>query len=290
MAQRERLGAFQELTKPGITRLVVLTSAAGFVMGTRTGVDLVGLLHAVIGVALVASGTNAFNQWWERDTDRYMQRTRGRPLPAGRLGPRDAALFAWLLSVTGVIYLAIAVNFLTAALALVTVTSYVLVYTPLKRRTTLNTLVGAIPGALPILGGWTAAGGEIDLGAITLFLVLFLWQMPHFLALAWMYRQDYLGAGFVMLSGADSDGRRTGRQAALYAAALLPVSIAPTLLGLTGPVYFVVAALLGAWLLAVGVRMMLQREASRAKQLFLVSIAYLPLLLSTMVFDKMLIP
>lgn len=284
-----RLQAFHELTKPGITKLVMITAAAGFLMGAAEGVNVLLLANTLIGVALVASGTNAFNQWWERESDARMRRTRNRPLPTGRITPREAAAFAWLVSVAGVLYLAVAVNRLTAALALVTVTSYVLLYTPLKRRTSLNTLVGAVPGALPILGGWTAAGGSIDTAALALFGVLFLWQLPHFLALAWLYREDYARAGIIMVSGRDPDGRLTGRQAGLYAAALLPVSLLPVLLGISGLVYFVVAVLLGALFLACSVAMAIRAGNSQAKRLFLVSIAYLPLLLGVMVVDRLLI-
>jgi protoheme IX farnesyltransferase len=244
------------------------------------------LLHTLIGTALVASGTNAFNQLRERDVDAHMRRTRGRPLPSGRLSPRAAALFAGTISVVGVAYLGWRVNALTAALAALTLASYVLLYTPLKRRTSLNTLVGAVPGALPILGGWTAAGGHIGVAALSLFWILFLWQLPHFLALAWIYREDYKTAGLAMLSVEDVDGRRTGWMVPLYALALLPVSLLPSLVGVTGPWYFLGAALLGIGFVAAGAAMLGRATPRGAWRVFLASIIYLPALLTLMVLDK----
>ncbi|HEX9393805.1 MAG TPA: heme o synthase [Gemmatimonadales bacterium] len=274
------------MTKPRITQLVLLTAAAGFYLGARGGVDPWLLLHTLIGTALVASGTNAFNQLRERDVDAHMRRTRGRPLPSGRLSPRAAALFAGTISVVGVAYLGWRVNALTAGLAALTLASYVLLYTPLKRRTSLNTLVGAVPGALPILGGWTAAGGHIGVGALSLFWILFLWQLPHFLALAWIYREDYKTAGLAMLSVEDLDGRRTGWMVLLYALALLPVSLLPSLVGVTGPWYFVGAALLGIGFVAAGAAMLGRATPRGAWRVFLASIIYLPALLTLMVLDK----
>jgi heme o synthase len=265
---------------------VVLTAAAGFYLASRQGVDLRLLVHTLIGTALVAGGTNAFNQVRERDVDARMRRTRGRPLPSGRITPGAAAAFAAVISVAGVAYLAVAVNLLTAGLAAFTLTSYVLLYTPLKRKTSLNTLIGAVPGALPIVGGWTAAGGELGAAVAALFWILFLWQLPHFLALAWIYREDYRLAGLAMLSVADDDGRYTGRMMLLYAMALLPVSLLPTLLGVTGALYFFGA--LGLGLAYAGVSALMTRAATppRARCVFLVSIVYLPALLTLMVLDK----
>ena len=244
------------------------------------------LLHTLIGTALVASGTNAFNQLRERDVDALMRRTRGRPLPSGRLAPRAAALFAGAISVVGVAYLAWRVNTLTAALAALTLASYVLLYTPLKRRTSLNTLVGAVPGALPILGGWTAAGGRIDVAALSLFWILFLWQLPHFLAIAWLYREDYLAGGLKMLGGGDEGGRDTARMVVLYALALLPISLLPTMLGVTGTLYFFGALVLGITYAAVGATLLTAATPARAWRVFFVSIVYLPALLTLMVLDK----
>jgi protoheme IX farnesyltransferase len=277
---------YLELTKPRITQLVLLTAAAGFYLGSAAGVDVRLLVETLVGVALVAGGTNAFNQLRERDVDARMRRTQGRPLPSGRVSPRAAGVFAGVISLAGVAFLAWAVNVLTAALAALTLVSYVLLYTPLKRRTTLNTLVGAVPGALPIAGGWTAAGGRLGPAAAALFWILFLWQMPHFLALAWLYREDYRRGGLAMLAVHDPDGRRTGRMALLYAAALVPVSLVPTLLGLTGAVYFFGALALGVGYAAASAALTAAATAVRARLVFLASIVYLPALLTLMVLDK----
>ena len=265
---------------------MLITAAAGFYLGSSGGVDVRLLVHTLIGVALVAAGTNAFNQVRERDVDARMRRTARRPLPSGRLSPRAAARFAALISVAGVAYLAVAVNLVTAGLAALTLASYVLLYTPLKRKTTLNTLIGAVPGALPIVGGWTAAGGALGPAVAALFWILFLWQLPHFLALAWIYREDYARGGLAMLSVSDPDGQRTGRMVMLYAMALLPVSLLPTLLGVTGPVYFFGALALGLAYAGVSVAMTRAATTARAWRVFLVSIVYLPALLTLMVVDK----
>ena len=265
---------------------MVLTAAAGFYLGSGARVDLGLLVHTLLGTALVAGGTNAFNQLRERDVDGRMQRTRGRPLPSGRVTPGAAAAFAGVISLAGVGYLALAVNLLTAGLAALTLTSYVLLYTPLKRKTSLNTLIGAVPGALPIVGGWTAAGGELGAAVAALFWILFLWQLPHFLALAWIYREDYRRGGLAMLSVEDPDGRHTGRMALLYAMALLPVSLLPTLLGVTGPLYFFGALVLGLAYAVVAAVMIRAATTPRAWRVFFVSIVYLPALLTLMVLDK----
>jgi len=265
---------------------VLLTAAAGFYLGSRSGVDVGLLAQTLVGVALVAAGTNAFNQVRERDVDARMRRTERRPLPSGRVTPRAAGVFAGVISVAGVAYLALAVNLLTAGLAALTLASYVLLYTPLKRKTTLNTLIGAVPGALPIVGGWTAAGGAIGPAVAALFWILFLWQLPHFLALAWIYREDYRRGGLAMLSVSDPDGRHTGRMVLLYAMALLPVSLLPTLLGVTGTLYFFGALALGLAYAGVAVAMIRATTAARAWRVFLVSIVYLPALLTLMVVDK----
>jgi len=283
------LRPYLELTKPRITQLVVITAAAGFYLGSRDGVRLGLLAETLLGTALVAAGTNALNQLRERDVDSRMHRTRGRPLPSGRLSPRAAAVFAGAISLMGVSYLAWAVNLLTAGLAALTLLSYVCLYTPLKQRTTLNTLVGAVPGALPIVGGWTAAGGKLGPAVLALFWILFLWQLPHFLALAWIYRDDYRRAQLAMLTVDDSDGRRTGRMILLYALALLPVSLLPSVLGLTGVVYFFGALGLGILYVVAGATLVRGATAPAAGRLFLVSIVYLPALLTLMVLDKTLV-
>jgi heme o synthase len=280
------LVAFLELTKPRITQLVLLTAAAGFYLGAPAGVDLRLLVPTLVGVALVAAGTNAFNQVRERDVDARMRRTQGRPLPSGRISPRAAAWFAAVISVSGVVYLAVAVNLLTAALAAVTLVSYVLLYTPLKRRTTLNTLIGAVPGALPIVGGWTAAGGALGPAVAALFWILFLWQLPHFLALAWIYREDYRRGGLAMVSVSDPAGHETARLALLYAVALVPVSLVPALLGVTGTLYFYGALLLGLGYAGAAVALGRAVTTARAWRVFLASIVYLPALLTLMVLDK----
>ncbi len=244
------------------------------------------LIHTLVGTALVAAGTNAFNQLRERDVDALMHRTAARPLPSGRLTPRAAGAFAGVISVGGVVWLAAFVNLTTAALATLTLVSYVFLYTPMKRRTSLNTLVGAVPGALPIVGGWTAAGGAPGPAVLALFWILFLWQLPHFLALAWIYRDDYRRGGLVMLGVDDEDGRRTGRMALLYAAALLPVSLLPSLLGVTGAWYFFGALALGIAYAAVGATLVRGATAKQAWRLFVASIIYLPSLLTLMVLDK----
>jgi len=275
-----------ELTKPRITQLVLLTAAAGFYLGARGHVDLLLLANTLLGTALVAGGTNAWNQIWERDVDARMARTRRRPLPSGRLAASHAMWFASAITAVGVIYLGVTVNLLTASLAALTFASYVLLYTPLKRRTSLNTLIGAVPGALPIVGGWTAAGGNLDVAVAALFWILFLWQLPHFLALAWIYREDYRAGGLKMLSVADDDGRDTGRMALLYAMALLPISLLPTLLGVTGAWYFFGALALGLIYVAAGTGLLVAATPARAWRLFFVSILYLPALLTLMVIDK----
>jgi protoheme IX farnesyltransferase len=249
-------------------------------------VELALLANTLLGTALVAGGTNAWNQIRERDVDARMVRTRRRPLPSGRVTIRDAIWFASAITVSGVAYLALTVNLLTAGLAALTFASYVWLYTPLKRRTSLNTLVGAVPGALPIVGGWTAAGGRLDTAVIALFWILFLWQLPHFLALAWLYREDYRAGGFKMLSVSDQGGSDTGRMAMLYALALLPISLAPTLLGITGAWYFFGALALGLAYVAAGTGLLVGATPGRAWRLFFVSIVYLPALLTLMVVDK----
>lgn len=274
-----------ELSKPRVTQLVVLTTAAGYYLASRAPLRLGVFAATLVGTALVAAGTNAFNMIRERDTDAHMVRTRNRPLPAGRVSPRAAVVFATVSAAVGLGTLAWLVNLTTAGLAALTLVSYVWFYTSLKTRSTLNTLVGAVPGALPVLGGWTAAGGALSPQAFALFWTLFLWQLPHFLALAWVYREDYRSAQLRMLSVEDVGGRRTARMALLYAVALVPVSLLPTLLGVTGSVYFWGALALGFGYVAAGVLMWIDVNR-RAWAVFLVSIVYLPALLTLAVLDK----
>ena len=240
-----RLADFVILTKPRLNLLVLVTTVASLYLAAPGGVPLAVLLHTVIGTALVAGGAAALNQALERDTDRLMSRTASRPVPDGRVRPGEAAAFGLVLSIVGLIELAATVNRLSAVVAGLTLASYVLVYTPLKRRTSLATVVGAVPGALPPVIGWTAAGAPMTLEALVLFGIVFFWQMPHFLAIAWLYRDDYARAGIPLLPVLEPDGRRTGHQALLYAAALWPVSLMPTVVGLAGAPYGLVATALG---------------------------------------------
>lgn len=274
------------LTKARITALVLVTAATGYVLGTPGRIDALDLLALLLGVGLASGGAAALNQVYERETDARMRRTASRPVPAGRISPRAALAAGCLLSAAGVAWLAIAVNPLTGFLGLLTVVLYIAVYTPLKPRTSLNTLVGAIPGAIPPVLGWTAATGAVGLGGWALFSILFLWQLPHFLAIAWMFREDYARGGFPMLPVIDPGGASTGRQAALYNLALIPVSLTPTLLGLAGGVYFFGALLLGVLFLACGVAMALDRGPRSARRLLLASVTYLPILLVLLVLDR----
>lgn len=283
-----RASDFFALTKPRIVLLVLLTAAVGFYLAAPPEVGMILFVHTLVGTALVAAGSSALNQVAESDVDALMARTSRRPLPAGRLTRPASAAFAATLGALGTGYLAVLVNPLTAGLAVATLASYVLLYTPLKRRTSLSTLVGAVPGALPIVGGWAATGTGLGAPAWSLFGIMFLWQMPHFLALAWLYRDDYARAGLRMLSVGDSDGRRTFGQALLYAAALVPVSLIPTLLGLAGPLYFGAALALGAWFTVTAGVAVRRRSMPAARRLFLVSIAYLPGLLGLLAVDKAL--
>jgi protoheme IX farnesyltransferase len=279
------------LAKPRIVMLVLVTMAAGYAMAPVLGVVspaawVLGLFHALVGTALVAGGTNALNQVVERDVDALMARTARRPLPSARLEVREATVFAWLIGASGVAYLAVLVNAVTAVLAALTLASYVFVYTPLKRRTPLSTLIGAVPGALPIVGGWTAAGGTLDTRASILFAILFLWQLPHFLALSWIYRDDYARAGLQMLSVGDADGRMTFRQAALHAAALVPISLAPAVVGMGGPVYFIGAAALSGGYFWASVAAARRPSRAGARRLFTASLIYLPSILALMIADR----
>ena len=271
---RASLADYLNLSKSRIVLMVVITTAAGFAIGARD-FSLLLLLQTLAGTPLVAAGTNALNQYWERNLDAKMQRTARRPLPAGRISPRAALIFSTSIAVIGTIYLGLAVNWLTAALGAFTLTSYIFVYTPLKRISTICTLVGAIPGAIPPLMGWTAATGQIGLGGLIVFGVLFLWQLPHFMAISWIYREDYRRAGFAMLSVVDADGRAVGRDAVLYSALLLPVSVAPAFLGMAGPTFLVLAAAAGAAMLIASIQFLGERSEKRARTLFLCSNIYL---------------
>ena len=282
---RPRIADFVELTKPGIVALVLVTVAAGFYLGAPAGIAGLLLFHTLFGTTMVAAGSNALNQVLERDIDARMVRTESRPLPAGRLSVPEAALFGWTLGIAGIAYLAVFTGPLVAALGTATLGVYVFLYTPLKRKTSLSTLVGAVPGALPIVGGWAASRGTLDATAWALFGLMFLWQLPHFLALAWMCRDDYARAGLKMLSVTERP-EATFRQAVLYAVALLPVSLVPTMLGATGSVYFWGAIALALWLIGATASAARERTVAKARQLFLVTVLYLPALLILMMVDK----
>jgi heme o synthase len=287
VTSRARSSDFLTLTKPRLNLLVLITTLGGMYIAAPDGVAPLLLLHTLIGTALVAGGASALNQVWERDTDLLMRRTRTRPVPDGRLQPAEGTRFGILLSIAGLAQLAAFVNVLAAAVAAVTLASYVLLYTPLKRRTWLSTLIGAFPGALPPVIGWAAATGTISAGAVTLFAIIFFWQIPHFLAIAWLYREDYARARLPLLPVLEPDGRSTGRQAVAYAAVLLPASIAPAFVGLAGPVYVAVAFVLGATLLALSMHFARERSMVAARRLFYASIIYLPILWAVLVADSL---
>jgi len=281
-----RLSAYAELTKPRITFLVVLTAAAGFSMGSSAGIDYLRLINASIGIALLSSGIAALNQYLERDLDRLMRRTQARPLPSGKLSPIEAALFGVALCSLATIYLAIFINPLSALLGVATLASYLFVYTPLKTKTTLSTVLGAFPGAMPPFIGWVAARGQVTVEAWMLFAILFLWQFPHFLAIAWMYRDDYARAGIKMLPVVEPEGNVTGQQIIIYTLLLLPVSLLPAAIGLAGAVYLVGASVLGVCFLFFSARAALVRTTWQARQLLLASVFYLPALFALMVLNR----
>ncbi|MEY2492637.1 MAG: heme o synthase [Verrucomicrobiota bacterium] len=286
VAPDSRFSDFSQLTKARLTFLVLVTTGVGFYLGSRGPLDLMGLFNVLFGSALAAAGASALNQWWERDLDALMSRTSGRPVPSGRMLPLKALILGGGLSLAGVVYLFATANPLAAALAAATVIIYIFAYTPLKRLTTINTLIGAIPGALPPLIGWAAAQGRLDLAAWSLFVILFTWQMPHFFAIAWIYRDDYERAGFRMLSREDESGARSASQAVLFCMLLLIVAGIPTAIGLSGPVYLLVEVILGACFTAVAMRFHRSGSLQDARLLFFSSIIYLPLLLAALVLTK----
>ena len=275
-AAPHRAADFLALTKPRLNSLVVATAGVGYYLGAAAP-DLAVALHVLVGSALVAGGAAAFNQVAERDIAEVMQRTRLRPMAAGRLTPLEGRLFAVTLSVAGLLELALRVNVVAAAVALATLISYAAIYTPLKRRTPWATLVGAVPGALPPVIGWAAARGALTVEAWILFGVVFLWQLPHFHALSWLYRDDFGRAGLPLVAVRDPDGRRTALQALLSTAALLPLSLTPALAGMTGPFHAVAAGVLGVALLVLASGFLARRSEARARALFVGSLAYLPL-------------
>ncbi|HZJ46860.1 MAG TPA: heme o synthase [Pyrinomonadaceae bacterium] len=282
---RERVAAYLELTKPRITFLIVLTAAAGFGLASPR-VDYLAMLSALFGIAVLSSGIATLNQYAERDIDGLMRRTASRPLPSGKLLPWEALAFGVSLTVLAEAYLLIFVNPLSALLGLTVIAGYVFAYTPLKTRTSLSTVVGAFPGAVPPLIGWAAARGTLSVEAWVLFAILFLWQFPHFLAIAWMYREDYTRAGILMLPVVEPDGRVTAQQIVLYTLMLLPVSLLPTVLHLSGKIYFFGALVLGLLFLYSSVRAAISMSRQRARSLLLASVLYLPLLFFLMVVNK----
>jgi protoheme IX farnesyltransferase len=285
-AARERLAAFAELTKPRITFLIVLTSAAGFALGSKGRFDYLALFNSLFGIALLSSGIATLNQYMERGLDARMRRTLSRPLPAGKLNPHTALAFGLALTLFAEVYLAAFVNVLTAAFGVTVIVGYLLCYTPLKTRSPLSTVVGAFPGAMPPLMGWTAATGAAGAEAWALFGILFAWQFPHFLAIAWMYREDYARAGIVMLPVVEPACRITARQIVVWSLLLVPVSLLPALLGTTGAVYFYGAFVLGVLFLGTSVHAAVAHTRQGARRLLLASVLYLPVLFGLMVFNK----
>lgn len=285
-AEKGWVAVYLDLIKARLTFLVVLTTLVGFYLGSPSPVNYLLMIHAVLGTALVASGAAALNQLLEREHDAKMRRTKNRPLPSGRLQPATVMVFGGVCACIGLLDLALAVNLTTSVIGAITLVSYLFIYTPLKRLTWLNTAVGAVPGGLPPLMGWTAARGELSREGWALFAILAFWQLPHFLAIAWMYREEYEKAGFKMLPSIDPQGHRTGRQAVSHTLGLLPVSLCPFLFHVTGPIYLVGALVLGLAFLWFAIQFARYLTLPRARQLFFVSILYLPMLLVMMVLDK----
>ena len=273
---------YLQLSKSRIVMMVLITTAAGYLFATRS-VDWTLLINTLIGTALVAAGTNALNQYVERDHDAKMRRTRLRPLPDGRISPRAALFFSVAISLLGTIYLGLTVNWLTAALGAFTLTSYIFIYTPLKRVSTICTLIGAVPGAIPPLMGWTAATGVLGAGGWIIFAILFFWQLPHFMAISWMYRDDYARGGFAMLAVQDDDGRTTARHAVLYSFALLTVSVLPPFFGLSTFIYLGGAVLAGGALTLASFAFLASRTPAHARRLFMASNIYLIVMMALLI-------
>jgi protoheme IX farnesyltransferase len=282
------MSPYIELTKPRITVFILMSTAVGFLCGTRAAShwNLITLLHTVIGTALIASGTAALNQWYEREADAMMNRTKSRPIPSGRLTAFQALCFGVSLSIAGFIELWLGANLLTGMLGLFTMASYLGVYTPLKQRSPHSTTIGAIPGAMPPLIGYAAAAGTLTAEAWILYAILFLWQFPHFYAIAWMYRDDYAKAGIRMLPVVEPDGESTARRILFFSVLLIPISLLPKFIGDAGNIYLVGALALGLYFLYAGVRVAFDRTRLRARQVLLASVVYLPLLYGLLVLDR----
>jgi heme o synthase len=284
---RSRLiGDLFELVKARLTLLVLLTTAVGFYLGAEGPINWSALLHTVLGTAAAATGAAALNQWWEHKLDALMQRTRLRPVPAGRMRPIEALVIGAVLSIVGVTYLALVCNALSAALAAITIIIYIFAYTPLKLVSTFNTALGAVPGALPPMIGWAAARGTFDAGAWMLFAILFFWQLPHFFAIAWMYRDDYARAGFQMISNDDQTGERSASQSVFFCMILFVIAALPAFIRMATVFYLLTELILGAVFVAVAMRFLKTRTRSDARRLFITSIIYLPLLLGALVLSK----
>jgi heme o synthase len=286
IALSTRASAYVALTKPDVSFLVLITTAAGYYMGARGPIAWLHMIHVIFGTMLIAAGTAALNHYIERDSDRYMRRTASRPLPSGTLQPRSALAFGVLLSVAGAADLLVTAGALASGLGVATCLSYLLAYTPLKKRTVWATFIGAFPGAIPPMIGWAAASGSLDRGAWLLFAILFLWQFPHFHAIAWMYREDYARAGILMLPVVDRQGTRTFRQIILTAATLVAVSLLPALIGLAGVLYFFGALVISTALVQVCLWAASTKSNVRAKWLMHATVLHIPLLLGLMVYDK----
>ena len=284
-----------ELTKPNVTWLILMSTGIGYFFGLKSAptwlqflrsIGYPSLLHTILGTALIASGTAALNQWLEREADQKMRRTSARPLPAGRLSAPRALAFGAALSVAGFLELWLGVNLLSALIGAFTLISYLFIYTPMKQRTWWSTTVGAFPGAMPPAIGYAAATGTLTLESLVLFAILFLWQFPHFYSIAWMYREDYARAGIRMLPVCEPDRRSTARQIVCYGLALIPVSLVPSLLGMSGHIYLAGALVLGLWYLYFGVRVALERTMRRARSVLVASVLYLPLIYGLMLIDR----
>jgi protoheme IX farnesyltransferase len=286
LALMARANAYVSLTKPDVSFLVLMTTAAGYYMGARGPVGWLHMIHTVFATMLIAAGTAALNHYIERESDRHMRRTASRPLPSGVLQPREALWFGVVLSAAGALDLYFTAGTLAAGLGVATCISYLLGYTPLKKRTVWATFIGAFPGAIPPMIGWVAASGSLDRGAWLLFGILFFWQFPHFHAIAWMYREDYARAGILMLPVVDREGKRTFRQIILTAAALVGVSLLPAILGLAGVLYFFGALVVSVALLQVCVWAATAKTNVRAKWLMHATVIHIPVLLGLMIYDK----
>ena len=280
------MNKYLALTKPRITVLILICTAVGFYFGAHGSWSLLALFHTLAGTAFMASGTAALNQWMERDADSKMRRTSSRPIPAGRISPNDALLFGIAVSAAGFLDLLLGVNGLSASLGLLTLLSYLFLYTPLKQRSPLCTTIGALPGAMPPLIGYAGASGLLTWEAAALFAILFVWQFPHFYAIAWMYRDDYARGGIKMLPVVKPEGAATARQIVICSLLLIPVSLIPKFLGMTGAMYSAGAVILGLGFLYYGVRVSQDLSISRARHVLLASVTYLPALLALMVLDR----